>query len=58
MTNLPDDDGDLIVPDDEELAVLPDEEDDLFDEVDGLDEERPIDDTEFDLDGDIRPEDL
>ncbi len=58
MTNLTDDDGDLVVPDDEELAVLPDEDDDLYDEVDGLDEERPVDDVEFDLDGDLRPEDL
>ena len=58
MTNLTDDDGDLVVPDDEELAVLPDEDDDLYDEVDGLDEERPIDDVEFDLDPVVRPEDL
>ncbi|WP_162924940.1 hypothetical protein [Mycetocola zhujimingii] len=58
MANLTDNDGDIIVPDDEELAVLPDEDDDPFEEFDGLDEERPIDDTDPDLDGVVRPEDL
>ncbi|MFU8948021.1 hypothetical protein ACLRGF_14965 [Mycetocola zhadangensis] len=58
MTNLADDDGDPIIQDDEDLEVLPDDDDDLFDDVTGLDEERPIDDTEFDLDGELPPDDL
>lgn len=58
MTNLADENDDLILTEDEDLEVLPDDDDDLFDPVEGLDEERPIDDTEFDLDGELPPEDL
>jgi hypothetical protein len=58
MTNLTDNNDDFDVPDDEDLEVLPDDNDDLFADTTGLDEERPIDDTEFDLDGELPPEDL
>jgi hypothetical protein len=58
MTNLTDDDGDTTVPDDDDLEVLPDDDADVFDTVEGLDAERPIDDSEFDLDGELPPDDL
>ena len=58
MTNLLDDDGDLTIPDEEDLEVLPDEDDDPFWSIEGLDEERPIDDTDFDLDGELPAEDI
>ncbi|GGE88793.1 hypothetical protein [Mycetocola zhadangensis] len=57
MTNLSDDDGTLIAPEDDELEVLPDD-DEPVDAVAGLDEERPIDDTEFDLDGELPLDDI
>ncbi|MCP2030873.1 hypothetical protein L1277_000937 [Okibacterium sp. HSC-33S16] len=57
MTNLTDDDGDVISPDDDELEVLPDDDIEVFDTVEGLDAERPIDDTELDVTGEIPPED-
>ena len=57
MTNLAGDSGDLTTPDDEDLEVLPDDDEPVAD-LPGLDEERSIDDTQFDLDGELPLDDI
>lgn len=56
MTNFRPDDDPVEFNDDEDLAVLPDDLDDEDLEI-GLDDERPIDEVEYEPDDDILPDD-